>query len=66
MSKSPESDVDRELAEEVFENVKKLLRNDPQGYQTFLYYLDAKQYLSPNQIIFLQLFLVTSTAVLRH
>ena len=42
MSKSPESDVDRELAEEVFENVNKLLRNDPQGYQTFLYYLDAK------------------------
>ena len=42
MSKSPESDVDRELAEEVFENIKKILRNDPQGYQTFLYYLDAK------------------------
>ena len=39
---STESNVDREMAEQVFENIKNLLRNDPQGYQTFLYYLDAK------------------------
>ena len=41
-SESTESNVDREIAEQVFENIKNLLRNDPQGYQTFLYYLDAK------------------------